>query len=47
MDSLNSEVKLDYVLPLLAKHVITIPQAELASYGLIFQHSINDRGEIL
>ena len=47
MDSLNSEVKLNYVLPLLEKYAIAIPQAELASHGLIFQHPINDRGEIL
>ena len=47
MNSLKSEVKLGYALPLLAKHAITIPQAELAPHGLTSQHTINDRGEIL
>ena len=47
MDGLNSEVELGYTLPLLAKHAIAIPQAELAPHGLTFQHSINDRGKIL
>ena len=47
MDSLKSEVELGYALPLLAKHAMTIPQAELAPHGLTSQHSINDRGEIL
>ena len=47
MDSLNSEVELGYALPLLAKHAITIPQAELAPHSLTSQYSINDREEIL
>ena len=40
MDSLKSEVKLGYALPLLAKHAITSPQAELVPHGLTSQHTI-------
>ena len=47
MDSLNNGVELGYALPLLAKHAIAIPQAELVPHGLTSQHTINDRREIL
>ena len=47
MDSLNNGVELGYALPLLVKHAIAIPQAELVPHGLTSQHTINDRREIL